>query len=341
MPNRVICQELFQHVLLDPAKRDATLSHLHILSGYASAAMASRHILALREEQKGINIQLIYGMSGVDGVSKPNHVGFLSLGKKREFPYEGSFACRYIQKPYAIHSKLYVWCRGKVPVCAFIGSANYTENGFAPRQTRGEVLAPCDPDSALAVFREAVRLSKDCAEGSLPENLGTPRNLLPNNVRGEENREGISLETDSRSPFSGCLKATVSLITRSGSPGDGSNLNWGIRKNGTKRNRNQAYLALRGVVRTSDFFPPATQHFTVLTDDGKIFTCTRAQQGEKAIETPHDNSELGLYFRQRLGLPSGAYVSREALERYGRTTVTFYKLDEENYVMDFSSHPRR
>lgn len=48
------------------------------------------------------------------------------------------------------------------------------------------------------------------------------------------------------------------------------------------------------------------------------------------------NSELGEYFSYRLGLPSGAKVTKEDLERYGRTDVDFYKLDEETYYMDFS-----
>lgn len=54
------------------------------------------------------------------------------------------------------------------------------------------------------------------------------------------------------------------------------------------------------------------------------------------IETPHNNSLIGEYFRNRLGLPNGAFVKKEDLIRYGRTDVTFYKIDDENYYMDFS-----
>ena len=56
----------------------------------------------------------------------------------------------------------------------------------------------------------------------------------------------------------------------------------------------------------------------------------------KGIETPQDNSEIGRYFRNRLGLANGAYISVSDLKKYGRTDVVFYKLDDENYVMDFS-----
>ena len=60
------------------------------------------------------------------------------------------------------------------------------------------------------------------------------------------------------------------------------------------------------------------------------------QQNDKAITTPLNNSQIGEYFRRRLGVANGAYISRIDLENYGRTNVVFYKLDEEQFYMDFS-----
>ena len=75
----------------------------------------------------------------------------------------------------------------------------------------------------------------------------------------------------------------------------------------------------------------------MLTDDGKTLVCARAQENGKAIETPHNNSLIGEYFRGRLGLPNGALVSLEDLRRYGRTDMDFYKIDDETYYLDFST----
>ena len=47
-------------------------------------------------------------------------------------------------------------------------------------------------------------------------------------------------------------------------------------------------------------------------------------------------NQLGEYFRNRLGLANGAYVHSSDLMTYGRTDVAFYKIDEEQYYMDFS-----
>ena len=60
------------------------------------------------------------------------------------------------------------------------------------------------------------------------------------------------------------------------------------------------------------------------------------QAGDKAITTPLSNAQLGEYFRNRLNLANGAFISKSDLEKYGRSDITFYKLDDEQYYMDFS-----
>jgi hypothetical protein len=84
---------------------------------------------------------------------------------------------------------------------------------------------------------------------------------------------------------------------------------------------------------------PSQSGATVLTDDNKVLICTRAQDNGKAIQTPHNNSLIGEYFRRRLGVPFGEPVTIEHLQNYGRTDVDFYKIDDETYFMDFA--PRR
>lgn len=64
--------------------------------------------------------------------------------------------------------------------------------------------------------------------------------------------------------------------------------------------------------------------------------CVRAQDGGKGLHTTLNNSLLGEYFRYRLGVKNGEFVTREHLLKYGRTDVDFYKIDDENYYMDFS-----
>jgi hypothetical protein len=94
-------------------------------------------------------------------------------------------------------------------------------------------------------------------------------------------------------------------------------------------------------IYNTDFFPTFGFHFVVLTDDGKVFMCTRNQQNGKAIHTPHNNSLIGEYFRNRLGLPIDALITKDNLLNYSRTDVSFYKSDDESFFMDFSVSTRR
>lgn len=101
-----------------------------------------------------------------------------------------------------------------------------------------------------------------------------------------------------------------------------SGLNWGQRPG---RNQDQAYIRIPSDIQKSDFFPPSGEEFTIVCDDDFQFKAIRAQQNGKAIHSLPDNSIMGIYFRQRLGLEKGAFVVLEHLLEYGRHTVRIHK----------------
>lgn len=112
-----------------------------------------------------------------------------------------------------------------------------------------------------------------------------------------------------------------------------SGLNWGQRPG---RNENQAYIAVPADVQRSNFFPEPGIEFYLEWDDGQKFICVRAQHNGKAIQTPHDNAELGRYFRYRLSVEPGYPIVMGHLIRYGRTDVEVFKDSEKHYFADFS-----
>ena len=126
----------------------------------------------------------------------------------------------------------------------------------------------------------------------------------------------------------------MSLLTqRTGDVGVTSGLNWGQRAH---RNPNEAYIHIPAHVARSGFFPIDEAVFTVLTDDHRQLLLRVEQGGDKAITTPFSNALLGEYFRNRIGAPEGARITKADLERYGRTDVTFIKIEDELFYMDFS-----
>lgn len=313
-------EELIQRVLLDPIRKGA--DKLIIISGYVSHNMASWHMKRINEEPSlsPIKISLIAGMYSKDGVNIELHEGLKELANFNDEAYS-SFECNYIYQGVPVHSKIYLWMKDDTPFIAFAGSANYTRNGFGKLQR--EYIVECDPSDAYEYYLNIEADSIICNHCEVEEY-----------IKFYKDQKITQFEQDIKhSPLE---KVTLSLLTKHGDVGHGSGINWGIRKNGTKREPNQAYISVPAQVARSGFFPLEKAHFSAITDDHKQLILRIEQDNDKALTTPLNNSLLGEYLRNRIGVPNGAFVTKEDLERYGRTDVTFYKIDDEQFYMDFS-----
>lgn len=321
---------LFQTILLNPVI-NGIADTLYIISGYATSAMAFHHMNLLSSEYNNdLQLNLIVGMVPRDGISFSNHYGFVQLANEY---FAGSFNCSYLKNRPQVHSKLYIWCENEHPVLAYTGSANYTQTAMLSG-TQCEVMSECDPETALAYYSNFESETIFCNHPDVENEVI----LVNDNYRRRvfsDTSDGQRIESAENFSYQSLPSVTVSLLGYDGLIQNRAGLNWGQRPG---REPNQAYIQLSPNVYRSDFFPTRGIHFTVLTDDNRTLICTRAQKDEygQAIETPHNNSLIGVYFRNRLGLADGAFVMTEDLHRYGRTDVTFYKIDEETYYMDFS-----
>jgi hypothetical protein len=324
----MIYQDLYYETLIRPCEEGA--NRLSIISGYATATMALQHLEDLRKKEFEVNVSLLVGMCPADGLAISNHKGFQEIAASDN--YQGKFTCSYIYKTPSVHSKLYIWYKDKSLYKSFIGSVNYTHNAFFRQR---ESLAEIRDSSVLDYYRLLEADSIYCNELEV-ENLiqiSNDKNYYRNHIN-EDNPVGQLQKT------TGVNHIKVSLLSsRTGKTQQTAGLNWGHRgSKNPNRNKNEAYIQLPPSVYKSDFFPPKPQHFTVKTDDSKQFIGVRAEKDDvgQAIHTPLKNSLLGEYFRNRLGLPNGAFVRKADLERYGRTDVDFYKIDDDEYQMDFS-----
>ena len=125
----MLTKDLFSEILIKPAMDGA--NRLYVVSGYATAAMAFHHLEVLRTRETLISIELIIGMSPVDGISIYNHRGFQDLMQNT---YAGNFSCSDLTNIPPVHSKVYAWYKDQAPICGFIGSANYTQLAFGKNQ---------------------------------------------------------------------------------------------------------------------------------------------------------------------------------------------------------------
>jgi len=323
-------ENLFDEVLLKPATAGA--NKLFIVSGYATSAMAFNHLTKLNDIAENIQIELLIGMCSKDGLALSNHRGFQKIMKE---DYPSSFSCSYIINHIPVHSKVYSWFSNTKPVIGFIGSANYTQLAFSPAQE--EIVNQCNATEGFRYFQSFIDKSIYCNHPD-SENLVTIYNDKYY-IRKKKVRELIPDATTTLDKFDegiiGLPSIKVSFLDIKGNLPTRSGLNWGQRPE-EQREPNQAYIRLPAVIYRTGFFPERTIHFTVLTDDSKVLICTRAQDNGKAIHTPHNNSLIGEYFRNRLSVPNGELVTKEHLKNYGRHDIVFYKIDDETYFMDFS-----
>lgn len=314
---------MVNQILVDPICRSS--QKLIIISGYATPTMASWHIKHISERNLGpIDITLIVGMCGYDGLTIDAHKGFRQLDSAEQGYGFSKLSCQYVYQGFPVHTKLYLWMKNGMPSEAFTGSVNYTQAGFS--LSRREYAVPCDPGEAFRYFKDVEKDTIYCNHAEVEDHII----LRPSHSVLEAESDPISVLQGA-----GVKCVTLSLLTRYGETGYGSGVNWGHRRNGIPREPNQAYIGVPAAVARSGFFPLEKQHFSVITDDSKQLILRVEQENDKAITTPLNNSLLGEYFRNRIGLPNGAFVNRGDLEKYGRTDVTFYKLDDEHFFMDF------
>lgn len=298
---------------------------LIVLSGYLGPSPVARL------EQLPFNSTVIYGMYGSEGIKPTLHNSLISIHNSVD-----NLNIFYSQLP--VHSKCYAWRRRGEIIHALVGSANFSTNGLSTPFR--EVLAETTYDTFRplnAYIQRVLNNSISCLE------VGTERVI----------ESIINLEF-----------CSMSLLDNSGEVQRASGLNWGFMKNGLpspKRGINDACVPIRvdHINNYPNLFPPKLQTrdfldlrgrrqrdneaIEIIWDDG--ITMEGLLEGSqpvndiiypKQISSFPIKSELGVYVRNRIGVPLGQPVRRHHLERYGRTDITVSLLAEGVYKFDFS-----
>ena len=316
----MLTDDLFQKILIDPAL-DGDADCLRVVSGFASAGLATHHIQELIRNDVTARIELIVGMTPAQGLDEAHHLGFKRLSTKY-CSQPVCFECRYVHTMPPVHSKIYCWLKNDVPEFGFIGSSNYSIHGFLRNQRE-----TMDTSNAVALNGYFDKLKSEsilCKDRSVTNTI----NIHNSSDMNYEKVQDFNIDNPESPPVHVSL-----LIDNDSRTPRKSGINWGQRDG---RDRNQAYLSIRKDIQDMGFFPSTGQKFWVVADDGWEAEMVRAQQNGKAIETTRSNALLGRYLRKRIGVASGEYVERRHLVAYGRTDVEFSKITEKMYYMDFS-----
>lgn len=331
---------LEKSILLNPAKELGCTS-LKIITGYTDTECIYRHLINLSDMGKNnkFSVEMILGMTASNGLSEKKHSDLNRLvniiNSNSKMP---KFICRYKVDGKDIHSKVYIWMKDNEPVLAFCGSANYSMNAFFKRR---ECMTDCNSFGANDYFNELKKDTILATDETVSNKIHFSKRKNMDFEIDKYNLENLNWDMfRDKKPLDTCK---ISLLTADGkSTGFGSGVNWGIRRNGIKRNLNQAYIPYNKKDKKEGFFPLKTDKniknnpiFKVIPNDFEPFFMRVAQQGNKGIHTAENNALLGEFFRKKLKIPSGTKITKKMLVSYGKTYVVFKKYENDIYVLDF------
>lgn len=239
------------------------------------------------------------------------------------------------------HAKCYVWMAGQTPIRGLVGSANFSTNGL--NNDFRETLIEVDKQDLYAVkaYIDVIKeSSRPCSE-VLVENQTSNKTV--------EIKEYCDLEL--YDPDSGQVQEM-------------SGLNWGFANGNVTPN--DAYIPIRTKhirgfpqLFLPVFFNPSEGHRSrskskeaveLIWDDGLImqalFEGSQPINGlnyPKQISSIPNKNLLGLYIRQRLNMnpvsnrrDQTEKITRQILERYGRSSVRLKLIQPGVYSADFS-----
>lgn len=330
-------------ILFQPARKDGeACNHLKIITAFTDVERISSHLIRLfdgrnKEYESGIKVDIILGMTKGAGLTKKKHNKICSLIKRLN-SVSGMLhiSCRYIVEGKQVHSKVYVWCKGRKAIMAFNGSANYTMNAFLVRR---ECMDVCDSKEANHYFNSLISDTIDCFDVRINKKILFSSKKVVESDIADTNLENLSWEKYQNIEPVDTLE--VSLLKADGSDtGYGSGVNWGIRKNGYKRNKNQAYIPYNVADQKKGFFPDVETDgtypvFKIVIKEYGAFYMRQAQAKGKALETPESNAIIGEWIRHKLGIPDGTYITKEMLKNYGKTKVLFKKYQDGIYSLEY------
>lgn len=338
-------------LLYAPARKESVKPciSLKIITAFTDCDRISTHMINLFDGikskvfVKGISVEIILGMTK-SSLSQKKHEDICRmlrfLNSSRDML---KISCRYISTGSEVHSKVYIWSykdkkHREIPYIAFCGSLNYTMNAFYKRR---EAMCACEPEEAYKYYSKLISDTIDCYDFEVSEKLKNVVNNSSTALAEPDNYEKDYIAYNNSETPIDTIK--ISLLKGDGSgTGYGSGINWGIRKNGIKRDPNQAYIPYNKKDKKEGFFPEKENAndkncpmFKVITKDFGAFHMRLAQAGEKALHSVESNAILGEWIRKRIGAPSGGFVTKEMLELYGKTYVTFRKYEDGTYLLDF------
>lgn len=319
-------EQLYKHVIASHAEKS---SHLKVISGYGSATFLNR----VKNDFIHLNIELYLGMTH-QGISEQDHALYT------EWTKNSTLTQVYYQiSPIPNHMKVLIF-ENESKKYTFVGSANFSENGFLYQR---ELMTEINNDVSYLIDEQREN-SLLCTDSEVlnyvqlfkSQNAINMENQAVETLTNEEVQENkkvyISLneqlkQTQIIKPYKNFSLEVV--LPEKHSP------HWHTNGINAWRENKQPHLLQTPKLMFDKIFP-SEQMFEIYTDDGvKLIAKVAGRFNSRKLCT--ENVNLYKYVCNRIGLQNNAPISYENLVAYGRTNMSFKRVDATTYIMDFSS----
>lgn len=312
---------------------------LHIISGYASYQMLER----LLAEFPSLKIQLYIGMTHTDGISRTNHNGFLHLMEL----YSTRLTVMYQHTSPSTHIKLYTWLYDGISMRNYIGSANFSENGFCKLNElmvesgeNFEYLFASQKKNSITCTDPAVSVKINIYDEELDTRDNKHFEVVEETLTPYPRTEESIVFSQSK-PSKWFMNQRALINNRFSSQYDIIDIpiifkgqyifsRRGI--NNIFRNGQDSYLEQSNRYPFTRIFPYDTT-LTFFTDDNEILEGVFKEQYDGRL---YFQSDIYTYFAKRLNLDSKRPIEYSDLEQYGRTSIKISKIHDAEYLLDFS-----
>lgn len=328
----VISENLYDEIICKEASRS---SELRMISGYGSWTFLKK----VKQEFPSLKITLIIGMT-VFGISKSNHEGFQKICRQYD-----DVNVYYTIDGLPNHMKLMQFINDN-QVISFLGSANFTENGFINQK---EIMANID-DDVTKVFINQQAMCKMCTsediheyvlvfsdESSISENSYDLEISLPTSIDEDGNGKLRKQDMFTKLRFRN-LRSNIDISYYSVFDLEiilgGNNPRWkdsGI--NAWVNGKTPTLLQTPSLFFDKIF--PLDENFEIYADCGKRYLAKIGGRFSGHLEFL--NGSIYDYVREKIGLISKRPISRDDLLNYGNTKLHFERIDRLKYLMSFTS----
>lgn len=322
----ILIDELYKKIIQQYSRIS---NNLNIISGYGSSKFLSMII----EEFPNLQINLFIGMSQT-GISFREHQSFLILMGKHE-----KLSIYYQVKGPLTHIKLLEFST-MYRNTTFLGSANFTENGFINNH---EAMVCLNEQDNSNLFERQKSVSLLCTDPDIENKIkfyeeSTLSTIEPDTEsfehvnqhvinEKEEKKYDRFLEYRKSNKIPTKYNLTV-VLNENNDPNWASN---GI--NAIFKNK-KSFLIQRNSWFFNSFFPK-NHSFILLTESGQEFKAQLSGDFERHLELV--DMEFYEYFSKILGFKDSRPISEKDLENIGMNKIYFEKKEESIYLMYFDS----